>query len=233
MKHFADLHTHTIASGHAYSTLDEMIKQAKNINLKVLGITEHAPMMPGTCDLIYFHNYRVIPREYDSLKLLFGIEANIYDYDGSIDVDTDTLNILDYAIASIHGNIFKTGTIKDNTRAVIGAMKHDKVKIIGHPDDGNNPLDYKELVKAAKAYNVTLEVNNSSLKPGSFRVNAKDNYKRMLDICANNDVPIIIGSDAHIAKDIAFFEFAENLLEEIGFPEALILNNSAFEHFKG
>ena len=233
MKHFADLHTHTIASGHAYSTLDEMIEQAKKINLKVLGITEHGPMMPGSCNLIYFHNYRVVPREYDSLKLLLGVEANIYDYEGSIDIDDDTLNRLDYAIASLHGNIYKAGQVKDNTRAVISAMKHNKVKIIGHPDDGNIPLNYDEVVKAAKEYNVALEMNNSSLKPGSFRVNAKDNYKRMLDICATKEVPIILGSDAHIAGDIAFFEYAENLLEEIGFPEKLILNNTAFERFKG
>ena len=46
-----DLHTHTIVSGHAYSTLREMAKAASDKGLELLGITEHAPKMPGTCHL--------------------------------------------------------------------------------------------------------------------------------------------------------------------------------------
>lgn len=41
-----DLHTHTIASGHAYNTRNEMIAAAAAKNLEVYAITEHAPAMP-------------------------------------------------------------------------------------------------------------------------------------------------------------------------------------------
>ena len=44
-----DLHTHTIVSGHAYNTRNEMLKAAKAKGIDVLGITEHAPAMPGSC----------------------------------------------------------------------------------------------------------------------------------------------------------------------------------------
>ena len=44
-----DLHTHTIMSGHAYSTMQEMIRSASEKDVKLLGITEHAPSMPGSC----------------------------------------------------------------------------------------------------------------------------------------------------------------------------------------
>ena len=43
-----DLHTHTVASGHAYCTLREMARAASDKGLELLGITEHAPKMPGT-----------------------------------------------------------------------------------------------------------------------------------------------------------------------------------------
>ena len=43
-----DTHTHTLASGHAYSTISEMIDAAAQKGLKLLGITEHAPAMPGS-----------------------------------------------------------------------------------------------------------------------------------------------------------------------------------------
>ena len=50
MEFTLDLHTHTVASGHAYSTVQEMAKAAADKGLKLLGITEHAQGIPGTCD---------------------------------------------------------------------------------------------------------------------------------------------------------------------------------------
>ena len=53
-KVFIDAHTHTVASGHAYSSLQEMAKAAADKGLEVLGITEHGPSVPGTCPTLYF-----------------------------------------------------------------------------------------------------------------------------------------------------------------------------------
>ena len=52
MKTLLDVHTHTIASGHAFSSLQEMTMAAKEKGLEILGITEHGPHIPGTCDPI-------------------------------------------------------------------------------------------------------------------------------------------------------------------------------------
>jgi putative hydrolase len=79
MNPLIDLHTHTIASGHAYSTLKENLEEAIRQGLKVLGTSEHAPMMPGTAPLMYFMNFKVIPREISGVQLYNGIEANILD----------------------------------------------------------------------------------------------------------------------------------------------------------
>ena len=65
-----DLHTHTLASGHAYSTLKENLEEAKKMGLEVLGTSEHARMMPGTAPLIYFQNFKVIPKEVDGVRLV-------------------------------------------------------------------------------------------------------------------------------------------------------------------
>ena len=43
-----DIHTHSIVSGHAFSTLQEMAKTASEKGLELLGVTEHAPSIPGT-----------------------------------------------------------------------------------------------------------------------------------------------------------------------------------------
>ena len=48
MSDYIDLHTHTIVSGHAYSTIKEMACAAAAKNMTHLGISEHAPKMPGS-----------------------------------------------------------------------------------------------------------------------------------------------------------------------------------------
>ena len=91
MEFTLDLHTHTVASGHAYSTVQEMAKAAADKGLKLLGITEHAQGIPGTCDEIYFHNMRIIPRKMYGIDLMFGSEINIIDHDGTLSMERKLL----------------------------------------------------------------------------------------------------------------------------------------------
>lgn len=226
MKYVLDTHTHTIASGHAYSTINEMITYANNMGLALLCITEHAPTMPGTCHNFYFQNLRVLKDRNYGLSVLFGTELNILDFDGSVDMDTDTLKQMDIKIASLHNPCFKSGSADENTNAYINTMKNPQIDIIGHPDDGRIPLNYERLVEAAKKYNVVLELNNSSLNPKGFRKNARENDLIYLELCKEYQVMISLGSDAHVCYDIAEFSYAISILEEIHFPESLILNTS-------
>ncbi len=227
-----DVHTHTLASGHAYGTITEMARAASDLGLKILGITEHTHYMPGTCDDLYFVNLRVVPREMFGVKLLLGAELNILDYKGTIDLPDWILNRLDLRIASIHGNLYKIGTIEQNTAAVIGAMKNPKIDIIGHPDDSNCPLDYEQLVCASKEYHTLLEINNNALRMPS-RSNVKENIAKILKLCEQHEVPVIMNSDAHYMTDIANSDHSMPIVKAAGFPKELILNYSAekFENY--
>lgn len=226
MNDMMDLHTHTIASGHAYNTLYEMVRSASEKGVRLLGVTEHAPNMPGTCHPFYFINFKVVPRTLYGVRLMLGSELNIVDYDGSVDLSKNYLNKLDFAIASIHEPCYKNGTAAQNTAACIGAMRNPAVQIIGHPDDGRFPLDYETLVCAAKEHHVLLEVNNSSLHPQSHRVGARENYITMLEYCRKYHVPVVLGSDAHCEVDVGNHRYAHALLDEIGFPGELVVNSS-------
>lgn len=226
-----DTHSHTIASGHAYNTIEEMAKAASEKGIKLLAITEHAPNMPGTCHDFYFHNLKVVTRMRHGVELLLGVELNVIDYEGNVDLDDETLRGLDIAIASLHVPCIKPGSMDENTNALIGAMKNPHVKIIGHPDDSKYPLDYERLVKAAKEHHVLLELNNNSLNPNGFRLNAKENDIKMLNLCKEYGVPITLGSDAHVAEDIANYCYSKEILEITDFPEDLIMNTS-IDRFK-
>lgn len=221
-----DLHTHTVASGHAYCSLREMAKAASEKGLELLGITEHAPQMPGSCQKFYFQNLKVVPRELYGIRLLLGCEANILDPEGHVDLEDRVLKGLDVVIASLHIPCMKPGTCKENTDAYLSVMKNPYVNIIGHPDDGRYEVDYRALVEGAKEYGKILELNNHSLQPGCTRQNAHVNDTCMLNLCKEYRVPVIINSDAHFDTLIGEFDEAKTLLEELDFPEELVLNRS-------
>lgn len=226
MKSIMDLHTHTIASGHAYNTLREMAQAAAQKGLEVLGITDHAPKMPGTCHNFHFHNLKILPRDLYGVRLLLGAEVNILDYEGSVDLNQKELEKLDIVIASLHGPCIESGTQAENTAAYLHAMENPYVDIIGHPDDGRFPVDYEKLVEGAKRFHKLLEINNNSISPLSFRKNAKENDLKMLHYCKEYGVSVVVSSDAHFDTRIGDFEYAIPVLEEAEFPEELIVNRS-------
>lgn len=222
-----DLHTHTVASGHAYCTIKEMAKAAADKGLEILGITEHAPEMPGTCHSFYFHNLKVVPRQMYGIELLLGAEVNIMNEEGQVDLKEKEIRKMDVVIASLHLPCMVPGTKTQNTNAYLNAMKNPYVNIIGHPDDGRYEIDYRALVEGAKTYGKVLEINNHSLAPDCFRQNARENDTIILELCKEYQVPVIMGSDAHFDSYIGEFPYAEALLEETDFPKELVLNRSA------
>lgn len=221
-----DMHTHTLASGHAFSTLQEMAQAASDKGLKLLGITEHTPGIPGTCDLIYFRNLHVVPRQMYGIELMLGAEINILDRDGNIDADETLMKLLDLRIAGIHSLCYESGTREENTQGMIRVIRHPYIQIISHPGDGTAQLDFEPIVLASKEWGTLLEINNSSLKPTRNKVDARDNNLEILRLCKQYEVPVILGSDAHISFDIANYGYLYPLLQETEFPEALIVNRS-------
>ncbi|WP_024620015.1 phosphatase [Paraclostridium bifermentans] len=224
MNAIIDLHCHTIASGHAYSTLKENIDEAKLKGLKYVGVSDHAPNMPGSTHPFYFGNLGVIKEEINGVKVLKGIEANIMDFDGNIDIPSDVVGKLDYVIASFHPPCINPGNIHENTKAILNVMENKEVKIIGHLDDSRYPVDYEKVVVKAKETNTLLEINNSSLRTNSFRVGAIENAKILLNLCKKHDVKVILGSDAHIYYQVGNFENCTKILEEVNFPGNLVVN---------
>lgn len=229
-KYVLDSHTHTIASGHAYNTINEMARAAAERGLELLGITEHAPALAGSCSEIYFQNLKVVPRNKYGIRLMFGAELNILDEKGTVDLSESSLPELDVGIASMHPGCYKSGSRNANTEAYIKVMDTPHVDIIGHPDDGRFPVDALALVQAAKEKHVLIELNNNSLNPKSFRQNTWENDEKILKACKQYQVPVILGSDAHVEEDIAEYRYAERILEAVNFPRDLIVNYSVDQY---
>ncbi|MBE6062340.1 MAG: phosphatase [Clostridium butyricum] len=228
MKFALDVHTHTIASGHAYSTLIENAKAASEKGVKVLGTTEHGCDMPHAPHIWYFNNYKVLPRKMYGVTMLYGVEANIKDYDGNLDMDDNVLCQMDVVIGSVHaGAVFKVGSIEENTRAFIKTIESGKVDILGHIGNPQVPINFEKVIKCAKENNVLIEINNSSFT--TSRVGSFENCSKVAEICKKLGVRIIINSDAHFCTKIGEFNEACSMLESIDFPEDLIINKDPNE----
>ena len=220
----ADVHMHSVMSGHAFGTIRELAAEAAQRGMQLIGVTEHGPGIPGTVDPIYFRNFVDAPRVLYGVEMLYGSEVNVLT-GGRVDLDRRHLDKLDYAVAGIHGLCYKDEGIVKNTDNVIRCMELDKVRFISHPDSDQFPVDYPALVQGAKEYNTALELNNSSLRKPFLRPNCVNNYHKMLPLCMAHGVNIIVNSDAHDPGAVGDFTLARNLLEELDFDESLILNN--------
>ncbi len=219
-----DMHMHTLASGHAYGTIREMAQAASEAGLVIIGITEHAPGIPGTVDPFYYGNLKVVPKVLYGVEVLHGCEINVLN-DGTLSLEEKYIRKLDYCIAGIHGLCYQDAGRQRNTENLISCMRHPRVKFVSHPDDDHIPLDYEMLTDGAKETNTALEVNNSSLVKKDRRLNCYENYRTMLKLCEQKQVPVIVNSDAHDPSQVGHLELAAELLEEAGFPSELVLNN--------
>ena len=218
-----DLHTHTCASGHGTNDrITDLAKEAARRHMELLGISDHGPATMGSAGLSYFRGLLLCEKNRFGIRLLYGAEANILDTEGHLDIPDEILRGLDYCIISTHRPIYTSGSAAENTRAYIRAIRHPKVKIIGHCDDSRFPVDYKELLQAALSMGVLPELNNVSLLPGSYRQDCRANAITMLRTCEALSCPVILSSDSHGRKHVGDVAEAAKLLRELDFPKQLV-----------
>lgn len=231
-KYVLDVHCHTISSGHAYSTVTECARAASENGIELIAITDHAPKMPGSSSHLHFLNLGVIPDEMFGVEILKGAELNILDVNGKIDLPENILKRLDVVIASLHVPCIDPMSFDANTECIINTMKNPYIKILGHPGDPRYPFDIKKVVTASGEYNTALELNNASLSnTANGRFAGPETFFEILRECKKQALPIILGSDSHFHTNIGNFKEVIKLVDEVNFPDELILNTS-IEKFK-
>lgn len=199
-----DLHVHTNYSD-GISSIYEMVREAKEMGYKYIGITDHTEdlkVVKGLSEkrlLKERFEVKKIERIFKDIKIFFGVEANIR-VDGSIDVDEHILKDLDYVIASIHSNFNEE--ININMKRIINALKNPYVTIIGHPsgrkisERKEMKIDWKEFFKEVEKTKTILEINSTP--------DRLDIYSNILYEHKNRDILVSISSDAHIAPQLKF-----------------------------
>jgi putative hydrolase len=217
----ADLHTHSLASTHAYSTVGELMGVAAAKGLRAIALTDHGPALPDAPHPWHFDNQRVLPREVDGVKLLRGSEVNIRTLSGDVDLDERLLGLMDWVVASFHEPCLAPGTAAEHTAAYLAVLAHPGVDSLGHTGSIQFPYEIDTVVKACRDAGKTMEIN-----AGSFKVRPRSlpNCRRIAESCAKHGTLVVVTSDAHSHWDVGAFGPALALLDELGFPGELIVN---------
>lgn len=222
-----DLHIHTVASGHAYSTIQESVIHANAIGVEVIAITDHGPSMEGASHAGYFSNMGRIPRKIHKVNLLMGCEANVIDFSGNIDLREDIIERLDIVLVGLHKltPYPSNSSLDDNTKALARAITNNKVHVISHPYRLDFPVDITEIIKVANGQGVLLELNLSLLKLFGNNKNLLDQIKLMIEVAEKLGTRIAVSSDAHIATEIG----DDSVLSDLGIqlPKGLVLGEQS------
>lgn len=238
MKLLADLHTHSNNSrfGHGKNTIEEMAIEANEIGLLEIAITDHG----------YAHLFRTSKQklkkarkivneinEWSKTKVLLGVEADIISEDGTLDIDNETLAMLDILIIGYHrliptdfANIFgktkKTDVaIRRCTNAYINAINRYPVTMISHLDSVLTTNLY-EIGLACKDNDVMIEINNR---------HTKWTEKQMNDLI-DSGCMFVLSSDAHCRGDIGDVENAMEYVRKYNIPSERVANVEFLESEK-
>lgn len=243
-----DVHTHTLYSRHAYSTIQENVEAAAAAGLELLGSADHFSCMlfpeQHLRNFQYFTNMGIWPRIWHGVTLLraaevdiVGLEGELFGQDIELAEDITAASFsqrqtlfdrvargLDYMVASVHNRTFAAdATLSQTTEMYIRALENPKVMILGHTGRSGVPYDLDEVLICAKEHHKLIEINEHSLDfdaDGRFRSTCGEIAER----CAELGVGITVDSDAHMAWQIGGFERTEKMLEAIHFPQELIMN---------
>ncbi len=222
MKILTDLHTHTVANTHAYSTILENTAYASRNGIEAIAMTDHAPGIEDGAHRWHFYNLRVLPEYINGVRVLKGAEVNITDVTGNLDLRQEYLEFLDWVIVSYHSYVFReVGTKSQRTDCYIKLLSNPHIDMLGHCGNPGFDFDIDAVLDVAKANDKIIEINETTFMSRS------DNITLCRDIaiaCAEKGVKISVDSDAHFCESIGHFDKSIDLLKSISFPEELIVN---------
>lgn len=235
-----DLHTHTTYS-HGKSSVMGNANAADTRGLKTLGIADHGPghLFYG----INMRNLSLMRRDVEEarkahpdLEILLGVEANIINPSGELDVTVEQQKLFDYILAGYHYGIFSQEPVKDlgtivggyawnltgrstvraknyNTDLVVAALHSNKIKMLTHPGD-KAAFDIDAIAKACEETGTWMEINchHNGLSVEGLR------------IASRYDVTFAISSDAHLAADVGLPDIAVKRALEAGLDLERIKN---------
>ena len=235
-----DLHTHTQFS-HGKGTIADNAAMAAGLGLQRLGISDHGPGCPtfgiflGAVGTMR-RNIEAAKKLFPGLEISLGVEANMANADGSLDISKEDQKLFDYIIAGYHysylgkkpftgigvvmgGWLHERGVTSSqhararNTDFIVNSLYENDIYIISHPGDKAD-FDIDAIAKACEETNTIMEINHRHhcLTVEGIRTAMK------------YDVRFILSSDAHTPGAVGNVENAWKRAVEAGLEPSRIIN---------
>lgn len=228
--------------GHGKGSIRQNAEKAISLGLQELYITDHGPG-----HLFYGLRRKFIPiirKEIDELneeyrgviKIYFGVEANVIDYEGKIDIYQDEMKYFDIINVGFHSGIrfkniesafifrvlnplssfipkLRNYTRQKNTEALINIVKNYSIRMITHPGETVD-LEIRPLAEICSEKGTLLEINGHHpyLSVEGIKIADEMNCK------------FAVGSDAHSPEAIGQVEYAYERIEESGIDPSKVIN---------
>ena len=235
-----DWHTHTVFSD-GKGQIEDNVRAAAEKKLQTIGITDHGPGHVGFG--LARKNIPVMRAEIERLKgvypeieILLGVEANIMNKAGVIDISQEEYDLFDYVMAGYHYGVvgeniiymMKSACINffcdrmggsapkqkaANTEMLVNAILNNNIFMVTHPGD-KGPLDVKPVAEACYATDTLFEINthHDCLSEEELR------------IAAATGVKFAVSSDAHKPVHVGEFEQAVERVLRAGVELSQIVN---------
>lgn len=221
-----DFHVHSLFSHCGLHTILELTKHAHDLHMAGIAITDHGLTLGGRLNSVFFERFQ---SPYPDLTVLKGIESNVIDSSGSIDVPWEYMPFIDIILLGIHPNIQQGLSRSAYTKMLLNAIKKNpSIDIITHPNDPHYPLDYEALAQCAASYGIALELNNSKIL---YNRSSAEDTLNLITACKNNRCLLAVCSDTHAIHELGDNRAVRPLLEQTSFPPERIVNSSASSAF--
>ena len=219
-----DLHMHTTRSDGRH-TLAEMVRAAKDRGYAYVAITEHSKSlaMAGGFDEARVRRsvaeLAAVRREVPGIDVLHGLEVDIL-ADGSLDLDDDALELLDWVIVSLHSRLDQPAEAA--TARVLRALEHPAVCAMGHPTGRMigtrpaSPFDMERVLERAAGLGVAMEINCQPDRMDLSDVNAR--------LAREKGVTLVIDTDAHSTANLDLMRYGVFVARRAGLTKDDVLN---------
>ncbi len=215
MKIIGDYHTHTKASD-GNGTIQDVVNSARKKGLEEVAITDHSfasTVCHQTTDK-FFAQKEVAKEENKKgdIKVYVGIEGNIVNGNGDMDVPDEIIRECDVLHLGFHrllqrkyvknarkfilvngwaGKKRRKKMIEYNTQAYLKAIEKYPVDVIVHPSN-RAILDMEKICKVAVEKDIYLELNAKHIQA----------FEDNIDMVAKSGAKLIVGTDSHKYKKV-------------------------------
>ena len=214
-----DLHSHSLFSSCGLHTCIEMLNHAKKLGMAALAITDHGLSLGGRLNSNFYERLKdPVP----GIRLLKGVECNLLEEQGDIDCPKQFLPYMDIVLLGIHHNIQKGLGKAVYTEMLLRAIEENPfLDVLAHLNVAHYDVDFESIVRAAMDRGILIELNNSKCLP---RRSSPEVIQQLILTCKKLMCSVIVSSDAHALNEIGQDGMIWPILEDLDFPQELILN---------